>query len=165
MAVTLTSTGITFSDNTSINSAEGLGGLKGAQTFYNSATWTRPSGVSNVMATVQGGAGGGYDVNVYGAGWTRGGHGGETVGVIAVNGNVAVTVGNGGNKGEATGYGNNNPNVGNASNFSNVQGGGGGVNASDSNIATQKLYNGGYYGKGTTVPHNTAAKGIVLVQW
>lgn len=68
----------------------------GMAVFTSSGTWTRPAGVSRVHVRLWGGGGGGggnATNNTAGAG---GGGGGFCEGIIAVTGNVSVTVGSGG---------------------------------------------------------------------
>jgi hypothetical protein len=69
--------------------AAGGGIVQNIQTFTSSGTWTKPAGVSTVWVKVWGGGGGGGG-NGGGAGGSGGGH---AEGLIAVTGNVTVTVG------------------------------------------------------------------------
>ena len=100
MAVTLTSTGITFSDGTSQTSAA-AGASAGAQIFNASGTWNRSSAGdpdSVVITAVGGGAGAGYNQSGYQQNtYPKGGSGGTVISApVAVSGNTAVTVGAGG---------------------------------------------------------------------
>jgi hypothetical protein len=122
MAVTLTSTGITFSDGTNLNTAPSGGG--GAQAFTTSGTWSHSAAgsPSTVMVGCIGGGGGAtHKYSSYSNSPVPGGAGGLLVSApISTNTNVAVTVGTGGNGG----YGRS---VGNASSFSGVNANGGGI--------------------------------------
>ena len=65
---------------------------KNIQVFTSTGTWTKPAGVSTVYVKVWGGGGGGFSTS-YTMG---GGAGGYSEGLVAVSGNVTVTVGTGG---------------------------------------------------------------------
>ncbi len=122
MSVTLTSTGITFSDGTFLNTAPSGGG--GAQAFTTSGTWSHsgagsPSKV--VVGCVGGGGGASQNISSYTNAGVKGGSGGLLVSApVATSTNVAVTVGTGGNGGYAR-------TAGNASSFSGVNANGGGT--------------------------------------
>ena len=96
MAVTLTSTGITFSDGTNQSSAAS-GGVDGSkQVFHNSGTWSRPAGVGSIMVSLGGGGGGGGGCGDFN-GCAPGGPGGYLPPTWAsVSANQSVTVGGGG---------------------------------------------------------------------
>jgi len=68
-----------------------LGGFKGIQVFTSSGTWTRPTGVNNVLVFVTGGGGGG-------GGGTYGGAGGTAIKRLSVTGiaSSTITIGAGG---------------------------------------------------------------------
>jgi hypothetical protein len=149
MAVTLTSTGITFEDGNSQNSAA-VGG-NSHQVFNNSGTWSHSgSGSPNmVLAYGVGGSGGGrIGYNGYqSAPWRYGGGGG---GFIAepfnTTGNVAVTIGNGGAGNNffcgSYSYSCSRGQAGNATSVGSVTGNGGG--------AWYAYYNGGSPGASGT---------------
>lgn len=69
-----------------------LGGFKGVQVFTSSGTWTRPTGVNNVLVFVTGGGGGSNDANY------TGGSGGTAIKRLGVTGiaSATITVGSGG---------------------------------------------------------------------
>ena len=94
MAVTLTSTGITFSDSTTMNTAPSAGGLT-SQVFNASGTWSH-SGAgspSSVLASVVGAGGTSHNTGTY-RGAASTGKGGAAIAYPAsVNGNVTVNVG------------------------------------------------------------------------
>ena len=97
MAVTLTSTGITFSDGTAQNSAAGGGFTGGKQVFTASGTWTRPAGVTQALVSMVGGGGRGGCRNNWQ--YKTGGNGGTGRPgqlLTPVNGNYTITVGAGG---------------------------------------------------------------------
>jgi hypothetical protein len=81
------------------------------QVFSTSGTWTKPTNVTKVWVKVWGGGGGGVTAssNASGAG---GGGGAYAEGLVAVTGNVTVTVGSGGAAGTTT-----TPTAGGASSF------------------------------------------------
>lgn len=97
MAVTLTSTGITFSDGSSQNNTTDTGKLINIVSFTASGTWYKPTGCKSVLVKLVGGGGGaaGY-CESGGAGCYAEGY----YDVTAVS-SVAVTVGGGGG---AVGY-------------------------------------------------------------
>lgn len=78
------------------------------QYFTANGTWTKPAAVSTVYVQVWGGGGGGANDGVNGGG--GGGGAGHSQGLVAVSGNVTVTVGAAG--GNATGGGGNGGNGG-----------------------------------------------------
>ncbi len=92
---------------TPLNSADGIL-FRGLQSYVSSATWTKPSGVTKVLAFVWGGggggggAGGGAAKGAAGAGGGAGGFGWELIDVSAVS-SVAVTIGAGGTAGSSAG--------------------------------------------------------------
>ena len=174
MAVTLTSTGITFSDGTSQNTA--AGGSGGTQVFNASGTFTRPTGVNEVLVDASVGGSGGGSRNASRAGATR------LNTVVAINGNVAVTVGAGGNAansvyywgantggaggttsfgGAATGAGSNG-----AGHSSSGNGGGNGSNSlyGNSNV-TPGLAAGGTNWTGGSRPGRAGTRGALVVSW
>lgn len=75
---------------------------KNIQAFTSSDTWTRPAGIDTVYVKVWGGGGGGGGTNSATAGGGGGGSG-YSEGLIAVTGNVTVTVGAAGAAGSASG--------------------------------------------------------------
>lgn len=96
MAVTLTETGIIYSDGSAQSfgrrTANDTGRLINVQVFTSSGTWTKPTGVTKVHVKLVGGGGGG-------AGYCEsGGAGGYCEGVLSVAGitSVSVTIGGGG---------------------------------------------------------------------
>jgi hypothetical protein len=92
MAVTLTSTGIVYSNGAAQNTlTQDLGSLISIQTFSSSGTWTNP-GASLVRVKMVGGGGGGCGY------CESGGAGGYAEGIYSVSGvsSVGVTVGSGG---------------------------------------------------------------------
>jgi|SaaInlStandDraft_4_1057021.scaffolds.fasta_scaffold45349_2 hypothetical protein len=125
MAVTLTSTGITFSDGSTQNSAA-TGGVYGAQTFNTSGTWSHAGSgsPSNVVVSLVGGGGGATNrtSNYSNNAFAKGGIGGFAVNApVATSGNKTVTVGAQGNNSYSA------ANAGGASNFGgSVQANGGG---------------------------------------
>jgi len=134
MAVTLTSTGITFSDGSTQNAAAGGGTTGSHQAFNSTGIWNRPAGVGAVsvaMAAGNGGSGG----NTHGWGPKSGGSGGVGAALPstleAVNGNMTVTVGSNGNSGNSAAYSGNSGSSGGSSSFGTitVNGGGGGTAA------------------------------------
>ena len=135
MAVTLTSTGITFSDGTSQSSAA-AGASAGAQVFNTSGTWNRSSAgdPDTVVITAVGPGGGSTNrrYNYSNNSWAKGGVGGIAINApVAVTGNTAVTVGTGG----AGGY---TPTAGNPTKFGTAVtangGGGGSTSPSGENV-------------------------------
>lgn len=96
MAVTLTATGITYSDGTSQTAAYGAaqdqGILISTTTFTGNGTWTKPSGCTKVQVIVIGGGGGGSGHCESGG---AGGYAEKIIDVSAIT-DVAVTVGGGG---------------------------------------------------------------------
>jgi hypothetical protein len=130
MAVTLTSTGITFSDGTSQNSAASAVpyvGQKG-QIFTSSGTWTAPTGVTTVGVTLLAGGGGGGGTSATNTGGGGGGSGGAGMGWVTVTPGTtyAVTVGAAGTAGGAGAAGG----AGGGSSFGTLitaTGGGGGL--------------------------------------
>ena len=102
MAVTLTSTGITFSDGTILDTAPSAGGIS-YQEFNNSGTWSHSGSGSPsvVLASASGGGGGVYCVNSNDSNnCTRSGTAGLGGRFVAeplnTNADVSVTIGNGG---------------------------------------------------------------------
>ena len=100
MAVTLTSTGITFSDGTNLTTAPSAGGLS-YQVYNSSGTWNRASAGSpnTILAYGQGGSGSkrprysqGYNNTPNGPGTSGGAFVAEP---MTVSSNVAITVGAG----------------------------------------------------------------------
>ena len=91
---------LTANSSSSASWQAASGGIGDMQTFVNSGTWNRPSGVNTAWVTVVGGGGGGV---VSGFDGQSGGPGGSGATIfwrqLTVNGNVSVTVGNGGNSG------------------------------------------------------------------
>jgi len=74
------------------------GGYTNMQVFTSSGTWTKPAGVTSVFVKVVGGGGAGGSggsSNEY-SGGGGGGSGGYSEGIVAVTGNVTVTVGSAG---------------------------------------------------------------------
>lgn len=72
-------------------------------TFLSSGTWAKPAGVSRVKVTVIGGGGGAGGVDNSGEDGSGGGGGGAFCqAIVAVTGNVTVTVGTGGAGGNTT---------------------------------------------------------------
>ncbi len=96
MAVTMTATGITFSDGSSqttkFDSASETGGIINITSFTASGTWTKPAGCTSVLVKIVGGGGGacGYCESGGAGGYTE-----KVIDVTAVS-TVAVTVGGGG---------------------------------------------------------------------
>jgi len=85
----------------------GGGGYTNMQVFTSGGTWTKPAGVSSVFVKVIGGGGGSGGIKyvapaTYGA-TGGGGGGGYSEGIVAVSGNVTVTVGAGGTAGADSG--------------------------------------------------------------
>lgn len=76
---------------------------KNIQVFTGDGTWTRPAGIDFVYVKVWGGGGGGASDNVTDRVHGGGGGGGYSEGLVAVSGNVTVTVGAGGIAGAAGG--------------------------------------------------------------
>jgi hypothetical protein len=102
MAVTLTSTGITFSDGTGMTTAPSAGGLN-YQEFNSSGTWNHSSAGSpgKVLVYGRGGSGGKFHYSHnYGSGNAAGGGGGAFIAEPrSVSGNESVTVGSGASTG------------------------------------------------------------------
>lgn len=102
MATSLTSTGITFPDaTTQTTAAAGYAGPGGKQVFTTSGTFSVPSGVTKVKATVIGAGGNGGSANIYVAGG-GGGAGGYIVDYVSVNSGASCTVTVGTNSGTRT---------------------------------------------------------------
>jgi endoglycosylceramidase len=102
MAVTLTSTGITFSDGSTQNAAaSGGGAVAGSyQLFTSGGNWNRPStDINQAFVEIIAGGGGGASYRWTGNGGGTGGSGGKIIGLVPVNGNTSVTVGGAGNGG------------------------------------------------------------------
>ena len=80
----------------------GFGGLKSAQTFTSTGTWTKPAGVTKVIVEVQGGGGSGGKRNggYVGAG-AAGGYSKKLIDVSSIS-SATVTVGTGGTAVTAT---------------------------------------------------------------
>ncbi len=79
--------------------ASGTFGFNGIQVFTSSGTWTHPAGVANVYVRMWGGGGHGGTGGSGTGGGGGGGGGGHLEGVVAVSGDVSVTVGTGGSTG------------------------------------------------------------------
>lgn len=96
MAITLGSTGVTFSDSstqtTKFDTTTDTGKLLSISTFAASGTWTKPSGCTNIVVKVVGGGGGGA---AYCESGGAGGFSEKRIDVTAIT-TVAVTVGAGG---------------------------------------------------------------------
>jgi hypothetical protein len=108
MPSSLNGTGIAFSDNTVLNSANDVGGNYKMVTFAASGTWTKPAGLKAVRVTVIGGGGRGAGTTPSGSGniVSGGGAGGAAVKYFAASAlasSVVVTVGLGGGQGAADG--------------------------------------------------------------
>ena len=124
------------------------------QTFTSSGTWTRPTGVDSVEVLLVGGGGGGGGAGSLASVAVGGGGGGGQVirRVVAVSGDVTVTIGSGGAGGAASAT--TTPNKGSqggTSSFGSLSaygggGGGGGGSGSDANAPT--VINGGSGGGG-----------------
>jgi hypothetical protein len=98
MAVTLTNTGITFSDgSTQTTKAEAAG--PGVNVFDSGGTYTVPSGVNYVQIEAVGGAGGSGSRSYYGNAHGTGGSGGgiSTIKSVTPGSTLTVSVGAGGN--------------------------------------------------------------------
>jgi hypothetical protein len=127
MAVTLTSTGITFSDGSTMNAA--AAGAVGSQQAFNApGNWSRPAGVNTIVAAIGSGPGGnGGNIN----GWVqaRGGTGGSGKHlpsfIEAVNGNLSVSVGSAGNNGTNGQYSSSPGGAGGATTVGNITANGG----------------------------------------
>lgn len=87
-------------------SGSGGGGSPNMQVFAANGTWTKPAGVTRIIALIWGGGGGGGGgtATLEGCG---GGGGAFGLGAYAVTGNVTVVVGSGGSGGSGTGSGSN----------------------------------------------------------
>ena len=96
MAITMTATGVTFTDGTTqttkFDSANETGGIINITSFTVNGTWTKPAGCTSVLVKMVGGGGGaaGYCESGGGAGYSE-----KVIDVTAVA-TVAVTVGGGG---------------------------------------------------------------------
>ena len=96
MAITMTATGIVFSDGSSqttkFDSVNETGGIINITSFTATGTWTKPAGCTSVLVKLVGGGGGaaGYCESGSGAGYSE-----KVIDVSAVA-TVAVTVGGGG---------------------------------------------------------------------
>ena len=101
MAITLTSTGITYSDSstetTPITYSNDTGRIIKIDTFSSNGTWFKPPGIKKVLVKVQGGGGGACGYCESGG---AGGYAEKMIDVTAVN-SVAVTIGG---AGAGTGY-------------------------------------------------------------
>lgn len=73
--------------------------FKNIQAFTGSGTWTQPAGVTTVYVKVWGGGAGGAYISAAGNGANGGSGGGYSEGLIAVSGNVTVTIGDAGTGG------------------------------------------------------------------
>ena len=100
--------------------------FKNVQLFTTGGTFATPSGVTQALAFVIGGAGGGAGNASTSTLNGNGGYGGLGIGMVSVSGSMTVTVGSGG-AGSNTG----NASAGTASTFSTItaNGGGGGVSS------------------------------------
>ena len=96
MAITLDSSGVTFSNSTTqstkFDSTTETGGIINITSFTETGTWTKPAGCTSVLVKIVGGGGGaaGYCESGGGGGYTE-----KVIDVTAV-GSVAVTIGGGG---------------------------------------------------------------------
>lgn len=102
MPVTLTSTGITFSDGNSQNSqAAGGASTSSEQVFNSSGTWNKPAGCIGAFAIAGGGGGGGGHRGPNQAQTLPGGSGGIAASYLSLStltaGSYPVTIGAGGN--------------------------------------------------------------------
>lgn len=186
MAVTLTSTGITFSDGTAQSTAAAAGTPAGFQLFTSSGTWSHSGSGSptSVQVMVQGGGSySGEGANYYSG--VVGASGDMAVTTTATTGNVAVVVGGTGPSGwlSAGFYQQKKQAIG--SSFGPVTAGGGTLHHRYGNeSSTYTLTSGGcsnamscstttatnLYGKGGPSPGNQFApragqSGAVLVSW
>lgn len=96
MAITMTATGIVYSDGTTqttkFDTTTDKGKLLSITTFSSSGTWTKPAGCTNIIVKVVGGGGGGSGYCESGG---AGGFSEKRMDVTAIS-TVAVTVGAGG---------------------------------------------------------------------
>jgi hypothetical protein len=168
MAVTLTSTGITFSDSTTQNSAATASAL-GKQVFTSSGTFSVPTGVSSAKILVQGGGGnnGTNNPGPGGPGYGAPGAGREVVSSVTPGGSVGLTVGGAGgasriNSGATAIYGNGGGSGGSSgyynrgANGNPGTSGGGGWGSS----TVMQSNNGGTYGVAAS-----GAGGVVTIEW
>ena len=95
MAITMTATGVTFSDGsiqtTKFDTTTDTGKLLSISVYSANGTWTKPSGCTNIIVRVVGGGGGSASYNESGG---AGGFSEKRIDVTAVS-TVAVTIGGG----------------------------------------------------------------------